>query len=434
VTLTSFDNTGKARVGLSLYANTCLTFDITTPQLPAEIMPRPKIAAIVTEYRKFSHAQHIVDRFLYGYGWNGRHHYPEMDLVALYTDQVPDGDLSRARVKEHSATQIYPTVAEALTLGGDRLAVDGVLLIGEHGKYPVNPKGQHLYPRYELFQQIVSVFRESGRSVPVFNDKHLSWNWDWAVDMVRTSRELGFPLMAGSSLPVARRLPELELPGDVGVEEAICVALGGVDSYDFHALETIQCMVERRPGGETGVIAMHALRGENVWQALAAGSWSAGGWDPSLMEACLCRSHQLQSPSNGFSHVLPTLDQLKQLRRNPVAYRYEYADGLKATILIGDGLVNDFTFAARLKGQRQPVSTLMFLPYYDLQNFFSPLVNHIESFFLTGTPPYPIERTLLTTGLTAAGVESLHQGQRRIDTPQLAIEYRPPAQSTYWRT
>jgi hypothetical protein len=192
-------------------------------------------------------------------------------------------------------------------------------------------------------------------------------------------------------------------------------------------------MVERRPGGETGVTALQALRGDSVWQALATGSWSAGGWDPSLLEACLCRSHQLQSPRGGFSHLLPTLDQLRQLRRNPVAYRYEYADGLKATILIGDGLVNDFTFAARLQGQPSPVSTLMFLPYYDLQNFFSPLVNLIESFFLTGSAPYPIERTLLTTGLTAAGVESLHQGQRRIETPHLAIAYRPSASSTYWR-
>jgi hypothetical protein len=397
-------------------------------------MPRPKIAAVVTEYRKFSHAQHIVDRFLYGYGWDGRHHYPPMDLVSLYTDQVPDGDLSRSRAAEHPGMKIYPTVAEALTLGGERLAVDGVLLVGEHGNYPTNAKGQRLYPRYELFYQIVSVFRESARSVPVFNDKHLSWNWDWAVDMVRTAEELDFPLMAGSSLPVSRRIPQLELPRDAEVEEAICVSPGGVDSYDFHALETVQCMVERRRGGETGVVAMHAVRDDAAWNAMASGSWPAGGWDPRLFEACLCRSHQLQSPRSGFSHLLPTFDELKQLRRNPVAYRYEYADGLKATIVIGNGLVNDFCFAARLKGEREPVSTLMFLPYYDLQNFFSPLVHHIESMFLTRRLPYPIERTLLTTGLTAAGVESLYQGQRRIETPHLAIKYQPTEHSTYWST
>ncbi|MDP6555993.1 MAG: hypothetical protein QGG71_15090, partial [Pirellulaceae bacterium] len=336
-------------------------------------MARPKIAAVVTEYRKYSHAQHIVDRFLYGYGWNGRHHRPPMDLVSLYTDQVPEGDASRARAKEIPSLRIYPTVAEALTCGGEKLAVDGVLLIGEHGTYPKNEKGQHLYPRYELFQKIVDVFRDSGKSVPVFNDKHLSWNWDWAKEMVQTARDMGFALMAGSSLPVSRRIPPVEMPAGAEVEEAMSVALGGPDSYDFHALETLQTMVERRRGGETGVVAMQALKGDAVWAAMDSGSWEAGGWDPRLFEACLCRSQTLTSARPGFSHVLPSKAEVRRLRRNPVAYRFEYADGLKATILIGDGLVRDFNFAARLKSHREPLSTLMFLPYYDLQNFFSPL-------------------------------------------------------------
>ena len=108
---------------------------------------RPRIAAVVTEYRRYSHAQHILDRFLIGYGWGNRHHRPEMDLVSLYVDQQPENDLSRARSKEFPGMKIYPTIDEALTLGGDGLAVDGVLLIGEHGQYPKNEKGQTLYPR-----------------------------------------------------------------------------------------------------------------------------------------------------------------------------------------------------------------------------------------------------------------------------------------------
>ena len=90
--------------------------------------------------------------------------------------------------------KIYPTIAEALTLGGSKLAVDGVVLVGEHGNYPRNEKGQTKYPRYEFFEQIVKVFRDSGTSVPVFNDKHLSWNWEWARQMYDTSREMGFRL------------------------------------------------------------------------------------------------------------------------------------------------------------------------------------------------------------------------------------------------
>ena len=146
-------------------------------------MSRPRIAAIVTEYRRYSHAQHILDRYLFGYGWNGAHHIPPIDLVSLYTDQQPEGELSRSRSESCPQMKIFPTIAEALTLGGEELAVDGVLLIGEHGNYPRNDKGQRLYPRYEFFQEIVSVFRDSGRSVPVFNDKHLSWNWEWAKEI-----------------------------------------------------------------------------------------------------------------------------------------------------------------------------------------------------------------------------------------------------------
>jgi hypothetical protein len=69
-----------------------------------------------------------------------------------------------------------------------------------------------------------------------------------------------------------------------------------------------------------------------------------------------------------------------------------------------------------------------------LANFFSPLVNHAEKMFLTGKPSYPVERTLLTTGLTAGGVESLYREQKRFQTPHLGIRYEAAKESTYWRT
>ena len=261
---------------------------------------RPKLAAVVTTYFKYSHAQHIVDRFLYGYGWMGTHHRPPMDLVSLYVDQVGKGDLSRSRAEQFPSMRIYPTIAEALTLGGSKLAVDGVVVVGEHGNYPRNEKGQTQYPRWEFFQQIVQVFKDSERSVPMFNDKHLSWNWDWAKQMVDTSREMGFAYMAGSSLPVTWRIPSVEMPLGSRIREALCVGYGGVDSYDFHALETIQCMVERRLGGETGVKWLQAYRGDKFWDALREGRWSRR-----LMEAALCRSHTLTPARPGFNDILP---------------------------------------------------------------------------------------------------------------------------------
>jgi hypothetical protein len=393
---------------------------------------RPKLAGVVTVYHKFSHAQHIIDRFLDGYGWNGTYHHPPMDLVALYVNQVGADDLSRERAARFPTMKLYPTIAEALTQGGSKLAVDGVVLVGEHGNYPYNEKHQHLYPRFEFFQQIVKVFESSGRSVPVFNDKHLSWNWDWARQMYDTSRRMGFPLMAGSSLPVTWRTPSLEMPSGARVREAVCVFYGGLDSYDFHALETVQCMVERRNGGESGVKWVQAYRGEDFWKAHQEGIWSKD-----LVEAALCRSHTLKPAREGFNDIFPTVADMRRLVKDPAAYHYEHLDGVKCTILMMSGLVEDFNFAARLEGRAQPFSTQMYLPMpparTSLANFFSPLVNNFEKMYLTGRPTYPVERTLLTTGLTAAGMESLYRKQR-FETPHLNISYQPTKESTYWRT
>ncbi|MBO13488.1 MAG: hypothetical protein CMJ68_22360 [Planctomycetaceae bacterium] len=403
------------------------------------MVKRPRIAAVVTEFRRYSHAQHILDRYLYGYSWNGRHHVPDIDLVAVYTDQQPDGELSRERAKDFPRMKLYPTIAEALCRGGRRLDVDGVLLIGEHGNYPTNKKGQRLYPRYEFFQQIVNVFRESNRSVPVFNDKHLSWNWDWALEMVETARELDFPLLAGSSLPVTRRIPQVDMPLGARVEEALCVAIGGVDGYDIHALEAMQSMVERRDGGETGVEWIEATTEvDAIVKALAAGSFDQGGWDPTLFRACLCRSHQLVPTRQGFNHTLPTNRQIETLMRDPqnrntpVLYRYQHRDGLRMNMLLIEGVVNDFTFAARLTGHSKPLSVQMFLSPREVCNFFNPLTHATETLFQTGQAPYPVERTLLTTGLTAAGIESLYRKGQRLKTPHLDVSYHPPQQSTYW--
>ena len=393
---------------------------------------RPKIAIIATIVHKYAHAQHFIDRFLEGYGWDNRHHRPPMDLVSAYVDQVGENDLVRERSSRHPTMQLYPTVADALTLGTDSLAVDGVLLIGEHGEYPYNEKGQHLYPRYELFKEIVAVYRMTGRTAPIFNDKHLSWKWEWSKEMAETARAMGFAFMAGSSLPVTWRTPSVDMPLGAPVREALVIGYGGVDSYDFHALETLQCMVERRAGGETGVRWVQSYRGDAFWEAHHAGVWSR-----ELFEAALSRSHTLTPSRPGFNHNFPTGDEMRELVKEPVAYHYEHNDGLRSTMILFNGLVQDFNFAAHLDGQVEPFSTQMYLPMpparTTLANFFSPQVNAAEQMFLTGKPTYPLERTLLTSGLTTAGVESLHAGQIRVETPHLAIVYQPTPESTFWR-
>jgi hypothetical protein len=348
---------------------------------------RLRIAAVVTEYRKYSHAQHICDRFLMGYSWGNEHHQPKMDLVGIYIDQDGDGHLGAARSAEFPHMQVFPTIAEALCLGGDSLAVDGVLLVGEHGKYKTNEKGQTQYPRYEFFRQIVAVFERSGRCCPVFNDKHLSWRFDWAAEMVETAQAMGFALGAGSSVPVTARLPSIDVPLGSHVSEVVAVGIGGTDSYDFHVLEAIQSFVERRAGGETGVRWVQALSGDAVWESAARGGWARGGWNPDLFQACLCRSLTL-CPDGGRengqpNHRMPTLAEMPALHAATakaatavVAYRFEYTDGLRATMLLLNGVVGDMTVAASVTPPNEKhariMSTLMYLrnTARDLCNFF----------------------------------------------------------------
>ncbi|MFN0195454.1 MAG: hypothetical protein ACKVT0_01810 [Planctomycetaceae bacterium] len=390
---------------------------------------RKRLAVITNEWRFKSHAWHMAERFLAGYPKNGAWHHPPFDVVAAYVDQFPENDLSRKRSEEYGFP-IYAGIAETLRCGGDKLAVDAVLIISEHGTYPKNEYQQTQYPRYEYFKQVTDIFREEGRVLPIFNDKHLSWKWEWAKEMVDISRELDFGFAAGSSLPVTWRMPSIDLPYGAPVEEMLSVAIGGLDSYDFHALEVIQCMAERRHGGETGVVAIQGLKGDAIWQAMEAGNWNDGGWDPRLFEACLSRSQTLTQPET-YNHRYPTVAQIREWTRDPIAYRIEYADGVKATMLLMNGLVDDFTFAARIKGEKNPVSTLFYLPPMPNVEYSAELMSKAEETFLTGKAPCPIERTLLTTGLVEAGCRSIGTGQKRIETPHLNIRYQAPKKSTF---
>ncbi len=317
----------------------------------AEGTRRKKLAIITTVWKYLSHAQHMGDRFLVGYPYEGKWHHPAMEVVALYVDQKPENDESAERA--HSfGFKVYPTIAEAVRCGGTKLAVDGILIIGEHGDYPHNEKGQILYPRYEFFRHVADVFEADGRAVPIFNDKHLSYSFTKASAMVQASKRLGFPFLAGSSLPVTWRLPPIDMPFGCEIEQALMVGVGGSDAMDFHALEAMQCMVERRRGGETGVRSVQLIEGDAVWKAGDAGQWS---WE--LLESALSRSDSIQGLTvrDGRTQNLVKSGAVKELVRHPAAYFIEYIDGTHATLLMLDGALNDYNFAARVRGMREPI-------------------------------------------------------------------------------
>jgi hypothetical protein len=391
---------------------------------------RKRVAIIVTEVRKMSHGQHFVDRLLGGYGWKGAHHYPEIEVVSLYVDQFPENDLSRERSRRFNVP-IYPSVEEALTRGGSKLAVDGVVIIGEHGKYPKNEKGQTLYPRYKWFKQTTDLFKASGRAVPIFNDKHLSTDWNECVEMVAISKRLGFPLLAGSSLPVTWRMPVTEFAKGVPLAQSVSICYGGIDSYDFHGLETAQCMSERRAGGEVGVKNAQALRGAAIWDRLEQDEQTRR-----LFLAALARS-ETRTPPEGYTFAPPSIEQARQHSRNPVAYFYEHNDGFRTAMFMLTGYVSDFTYAGLRRDTGEITTCMMFLPMPSViattANFFNPLCHHIEQMILHNRAPYPVERTLLTSGMTLSAVELLHQNQKQLNTPELRVRYQAPGESMFWR-
>lgn len=389
--------------------------------------PRKKIAVIATIYRYLSHAQHFADRFMVGYPRRGEWHRPDMDVVSLYVDQQPEGDQSTDRAREFGF-EVYPSIAQALRCGTDKLAVDAVLIIAEHGDYPRNDKGQILYPRHDFFKQCVEVFEADGRAVPVYNDKHLSYSFDKAQRMVTTARELDFPLLAGSSLPVTFRLPPLELPLGCRLEEALMIGIGGSDAMDFHALEAMQCMVERRRGGETGVRAVQLIEGGEVWRAGNDGRWSRR-----LLEAALARSDSRSGIglSDGRPQDLAHSGELEELAENPSAYFIEYED-VRATLLMLNGAVQEYTFAARLQGEgEEAVSTQFLLPGQPNVAYSACLMQRAEEMFATGRAPYPVERTLLTSGMLERCLESRLNGHQRQATPELSVCYRAPEASQF---
>ncbi|MBI2689339.1 MAG: hypothetical protein HYX27_23790 [Acidobacteria bacterium] len=370
---------------------------------------KKRIACLSSTYHVRSHSDNFITRMLEGYWINDRYYEAPFSVASLWMDQVHPGDIGQ-RLASAYGFPVAKTIAEALTLGMGKLAVDGIVLVCEHGEYPHNDRQQQLYPRYEFFEQVVQVFKTSGRSCPVFTDKHLSYDWKKARQMYDWSRELRFPLMAGSSVPVTFRRPEYDPPLGVQLESALSVGGGWVaDGGIFHILETLQAFVERRKGGESGVRSVQMLKGAEVWKAAERGAWNR-----ELLDAALAR--QQRGAARRPEEMTAVLGLI------------EYRDGFRgATLALGG--VTDYLVAVKPKGG--PVqATCCYIPIENSNNF-SMLVHGITQMIATGKPAVDVRRTLLVSGALAALMESGYQKGNRVETPELRIGYTAPARSWY---
>lgn len=371
---------------------------------------RPRVAAVYTSFTYRSHAHVILENFLQPYLFCGEVTDPGVDVVSFYRDQTPDGDMTDA-VAEEYGIPVFKTIREALCVGGDKLAVDAVLSIGEHGSYPRNEFDQVMYPRKRFFDEIIAVMKDSSRFVPVFNDKHLSYRYDWAQEMAEIAEQNNIPFLAGSSVPLAQRKPNIEIKKGARIEEAVSIHGGPVESYDFHALEVLQSMVECRRGGETGVKRITFYEGEQVYQAAQAGIF-----DWKLVEAAMF------AETGKIEQRLESIGDEEAI--TPHAIVLEYVDGFKATILRAGRSSTRWNFACRLKGKKAPLATSFYVGPWENRNLFKALSHAIQVHFKTGKPPYPVERTLFVSGILDAAMKARRATGHPLHTNQLHYQYQ----------
>ncbi|MEJ7694409.1 hypothetical protein [Daejeonella sp.] len=361
-----------------------------------------KIAFITHIYRNSAHADVIGTKLFLGIPADEGMIAPQIKIASVYIEQIGENDTG-VRIARMNNTPVYPTVEEALTLGGDKLAVDAVVYVGEHGDYPYNRLGMKLYPRMNYLERIFRVFDASKKSVPVFTDKALSYSWldsKWIYDR---AQELNVPMMAGSSLPYCWRDKPLEHPLGAKISEAVAIGYASLDAYGFHVTEILQCMVERRAGGETGVKSVEGLKGDDVWKAIDTGKISQ-----KLVDAA-CDTIQGKATGN-----------MREIVETPFAVIVNYSDGTKGVILMLDKYVNT-GWAYSAKTSKGIMATEFVLSGGPIYAHFSYLTLNIQKFILSG-PTAPIERNLLTSGIIDMGIRSLAKGEV-IKTPFLNIKY-----------
>jgi len=403
--------TRRQMLGMTSMAGLAALTGIASGAVAQTVQKRPRIACLVTYWAApRSHADWIITKLLDGYWWQGAHTPSRVDVVSVYIHQLAESGLGQKICKSKNIP-IFKTVGEAVTLGGKELAVDGVVIVGEHGEYPTDLKGHWLLPRWWIYNQVVRVFEQSKRSVPVFNDKHLSYNWDDAKWMFDKSRELNFPLTGGSSIPTYFRKPEIELEIDTPIKASVVIGGAGDEGAIFHCIDVLQAFVERRKGGETGVRSIQSIRGPESWKWVERNPWAAKLLESVRTSFDLKPGHFQETTEANICIV-------------------EYNDGTKAAVISGRDV--GWTYATEIEGQKEAtvISMLDWPGPFDQYHASNSQPHWITEMMVTKKEPFNAERLLLSTGITSHYMESNWENGRysaigrRIETPYMNMTYR----------
>ena len=378
---------------------------------------RPRIACLVSYWGlPTSHADWIVNKLLDGYWWKGAYTLSQVDVVSVYINQL-DTSLLGQKVCKAKNIPIFKTVGEAVTLGGKELAVDGVVIVCEHGNYPTDLKGHWLLPRWWIYQQVIRVFEQSQRSVPIFNDKHLSYNWDDAKWMFDKSRELNFPLTGGSSIPIYYRTPEIDLAPDTPLKNGLVIGDMADEGAAFHCIDVLQSFMDRRKGGETGVKSVQSIRGPEAWKWVEANPWAHNS-----LEAV---RKKFDLPAGHFQQDMQT----NQRRTQSNLCIVKYNDGTEAASISGSDV--GWTFAGDIEGQKDPTIVSMLGFPGPISQFHAGNAHEhwLIEMMLTRKEPFNAERLLVSTGIVNYYMDSNWQDGRYcavgrvVQTPHMNMKY-----------
>ena len=377
---------------------------------------RKAVALLIADWRKASHPEDLFAHVLRTYTRDGKGLPSRLRIASVYRDLPSADDLSHAYAAEHGF-RVSPSVEAALTLGTGKLAVGGVLISTEWAPYPESDTGQVIYPHRRLFEECVTVFKSSGRVVPVFIDKHLADTNEDSHFIYDTAKRMNIPLMAGSSVPLCLMEAEATVEAGAELKEIVGISYHTLTTYGFHGVEMTQALAERRKGGETGVKRVRCLVGKAVWDA------AGKDYDPALLAAAVAKQSVKVPDGKTLADVVP----------EPVLFTAEHADGLRVNLFTLNGLAMGWTAAWKYKDDR--TAATMFAGEHDGHRVrFDWQMRGVEDMILSGKASWPAERTLYSSGLLDAALISKRDGGRVVETPFLNVPYQhdwswqPPAE------
>jgi hypothetical protein len=360
-----------------------------------------RVAAVITEYRFNSHADVILGRLLGDLGYK-----PQVEVVSIYTDQVPANDMSRAEAAR-CGVPIYSTIEETIKRPHTEGGLDGVIIIGEHGEYEEDERRRKHYPRRRLLGETLKALDDLNLRIPIFSDKHFAHDIEDTMWMYNELKRRNLPFMGGSSIPHNPHVPSFDVRLIQEAKDLLVISYStAVEAYGYHALELLQSLAEQRRGGETGVRAVTAIEGDQVWEAM-----DRSEWPEDLMLNALRRFGKTDVPHP------------RQSQDPPVLFQVEYEGGLRGYVFQQNTLCNQWAFAFR-NGEEEIVSAVSACDTARPWGHFERLTRMIEEFIVTGVPPFPMERLLFSSGLTNYAMESLYVG-KRLETPELMRSYQP---------